>query len=249
MREFLRGAGLLLRGFGHWRHRPGLMAFGLIPAFIVGLVLLAGLVTLVISLPGITQSFTASTSAWPEFWAGALRVAIGAALLGVAIVLGVVLFTTVTLMVGEPFYARIWRSVEAEHGDREFEVEYGFWRAGVDALWLFLRGILVAVLAVLIGLVPVVGGLLSTVFAVAFTGWLLADELTSRAFTARGLGGAERRALRRRHRARVLGFGVATQLCFLVPFGAVASMPAAVAGSTLLARSLLAEGRIGHPGR
>ena len=45
----------------------------------------------------------------------------------------------------------------------------------------------------------------------------------------------------RRHRARVLGFGVATQLCFLVPLGAVATMPAAVAGSTLLARSLLED--------
>jgi CysZ protein len=42
----------------------------------------------------------------------------------------------------------------------------------------------------------------------------------------------------RAHRARVLGFGVATQLCFLVPLGAVATMPAAVAGSTLLAHSL-----------
>ena len=43
----------------------------------------------------------------------------------------------------------------------------------------------------------------------------------------------------RRHRARVLGFGVATQVTFLVPLGAVATMPAAVAGATLLARSML----------
>ena len=36
-----------------------------------------------------------------------------------------------------------------------------------------------------------------------------------------------------------ISFGIATQLCFLVPLGAVVAMPAAVAGSTLLARSLL----------
>jgi CysZ protein len=47
----------------------------------------------------------------------------------------------------------------------------------------------------------------------------------------------------------VLGFGVATQLCFLVPLGAVATMPAAVAGSTMLARELLDanEPRVANP--
>ncbi|MFT4213350.1 MAG: hypothetical protein QM622_01035 [Microbacterium sp.] len=67
------------------------------------------------------------------------------------------------------------------------------------------------------------------------------DEPTSRGLSARGLGSGERRMLRRRHRARTLGFGVATQLCFLVPFGAVVTMPAAVAGSTLLGHSLLEQ--------
>ena len=43
----------------------------------------------------------------------------------------------------------------------------------------------------------------------------------------------------RGNRARVLGFGVATQLCFLIPGGAVAVMPAAVAGATSLARTML----------
>jgi len=97
----------------------------------------------------------------------------------------------------------------------------------------------IALLAALVGLIPVVGGVVSTLFAVAFTGWLIADELASRALTARGIDRRGRRRLLRRRRARVLGFGVATQLCFLVPLGAVATMPAAVAGATLLARSLL----------
>ena len=83
------------------------------------------------------------------------------------------------------------------------------------------------------------GGVLATVFAVLLTGWLIADELSSRALSARGLDHSARRALMRRHRARVLGFGVATQLCFMIPLGAVATMPAAVAGATTLARSLL----------
>ena len=109
-----------------------------------------------------------------------------------------------------------------------------------DGIWLFLRGVVIAVVAALLGLIPAVGGVLGTVFAVTFTGWLLADELSSRALSGRGLTPATRRRLLRGHRARVLGFGVATQLCFMIPLGAVATMPAAVAGSTALARSLLA---------
>ena len=104
---------------------------------------------------------------------------------------------------------------------------------------LVARGVGVALLSALVSLIPVVGGVLGAVFAVVLTGWLLADELASRALTARGLVPAERRRLMRRHRARVVGFGVATQLCFIVPLGAVATMPAAVAGATLLAQSLL----------
>ena len=76
---------------------------------------------------------------------------------------------------------------------------------------------------------------------------LLADELTSRALTARGMVPAARRRLMRKHRARVVGFGVATQLCFIVPLGAVATMPSAVAGATLLARSLLDAPAPRHP--
>ena len=46
MREFVRGMALLGRGFGYWRRRPGLMALGLIPAAIAGILLLAGIVAL-----------------------------------------------------------------------------------------------------------------------------------------------------------------------------------------------------------
>jgi CysZ protein len=73
---------------------------------------------------------------------------------------------------------------------------------------------------------------------------LLAMELSSRAFKARGIDRAARRRLLRGHRARLLGFGIATQLCFMVPLGAIVTMPAAVAGSTLLARSVLDARRV-----
>ncbi len=238
-RSFLVGARDLARGFAFWSRRPGVMASGLIPAAIVATVLLAGLIALGASLPGIVDAITPFADGWPGLWAGIVRVAAGTALLGAAIVVVAVSFTALTLMVGEPFYDRIWRAVEADAGGAVPGAGGGFWRSVLDAVGLIARGLLAALAAALLGLVPVVGGVLGSVTAVALTGWLLADELTSRALVARGMGPADRRRLRRMHRARFLGFGVATQLCFLVPLGAVATMPAAVAGSTRLVRSLV----------
>jgi len=243
MREFVRGMALLGRGFAYWKRKPGLMSLGLIPAAIVGVLLLAGVIALGVALPGITVAITPWADGWPGLWASVIRITIGTAMVGAALVLVAVSFTALTLIIGEPFYDRIWRSVEQDLGDPALESEYGFWRSVLDGLGLFVRGVAIALVAALLGLIPVVGGVVGTVFAVLLTGWLLADELSSRALTARGLDRRTRRALMRRHRARVLGFGVATQLCFMVPLGAVATMPAAVAGSTALARSLLEPAR------
>jgi CysZ protein len=237
--ELLRGAGHLVRGFGLWTRRPGLMALGLVPAAIVGMLLLAAVIALALSLPGLVEVLTPFADSWPAAWAAIVRVAAGAALLGASVVLAVVSFSALTLAVGEPFYDRIWRAVEQDAGGPIPDGGIGMWRAMLDAAGLLLRGLLAAALAALVGLIPVVGGVLGAVTAVTVTGWLLADELTSRALTARGIRPSARRRLRRGHRRRLLGFGVATQLCFLVPFGAVLTMPAAVAGATTLARELI----------
>ncbi|MFB8147976.1 EI24 domain-containing protein [Microbacterium sp. NPDC056003] len=239
MREFARGVGMLGRGFGYWRRRPGLMALGLVPAAIVALVLLGGLIALGVYLPAIAEAATPFADGWPGLWATVMRVAVGTAVFGAALVIVAVSFTALTLLVGEPFYERIWIAVERELGGSPADSAYGFWRGALDGLILVARGVGVAIVAGLLGLIPVVGGVVGTVFGILATGWLVAEELVSRSLTARGMPPAQRHSLRRAHRARMLGFGVATQLCFMVPLGAVATMPAAVAGSTVLARSLL----------
>lgn len=239
MREFLTGAGLLLRGLGQWRRTPGAMALGLIPGTLVGLVFAGALVGWGLVLPGLVDDWTPFADTWAPFWATTVRTAIGVASFGAALLIVVVSFTAVTLAVGEPFYDRIWRATERSATGAAPAAEYGFWRAVADSVRLILRGIVAAALAWLIGLIPFVGGVLGFVTGVLLTGWLLADELTSRALSARGLDRRARRELLRTNRARALGFGVATQLCFLVPLGAVAVMPAAVAGSTLWAHAAL----------
>ena len=75
---------------------------------------------------------------------------------------------------------------------------------------------------------------------VALAGLLLAQTMLS------GLAHAEdRAALMKQHRGAMLGFGVCVQACFLVPFGGIAVMPAAVAGATYLAREALDGVRAG----
>ena len=243
MEEFARGASLLWRGFAFWGRRPGLMWLGLLPALLAAIVVAAGLVALGFALPGIAEALTPFADEWPEPWATIARVVAATATVAGALVLVVMTFTALTLLIGEPFYERIWAAVEADGGDAPDARGYGFWRSVGDAVSLIGRGLVVAVLAGLLGLVPVVGGLLAGTCALILGGTLLADELSARALAARGLTGRQRRDLMRGHRARVLGFGIVTQLCFLVPGGAIATMPAAVAGSTLLARSLLDDPR------
>ncbi|MDQ1129184.1 EI24 domain-containing protein [Microbacterium sp. SORGH_AS_0888] len=211
------------------------MALGLLPAAIVSLVLGAGLIALGASLPALTDAVTPFADGWPGVWAVLLRVTLGAAIFGAALALVAVTFTALTLMVGEPFYDRIWRATEERLTGAVPAEGTGFWRGVADALSLVARGAGVGVVCFLIGLVPLVGGVAAAVVGVAWTGWLLADELTSRALTARGIDRRGRRRLLRSARPRTLGFGIATQLFFLVPLGAVVTMPAAVVGATALA--------------
>ncbi|MDN3442720.1 EI24 domain-containing protein [Microbacterium sp. APC 3901] len=237
--EFVYGIRTLLRGFGTWRRRPGLMALGLVPGLIAALVLLAGLVPLALSLAPISDAVTPFADGWIPAWRSVFRAAVGIVIFATALALASAVFSALALTIGDPFYQRIWRAVETDLGDAPPSDGGGFWMAVGEGLRLVVLGILIALLVLLLGLVPLVGGALGAVGGVVLSGRMLARELTGRAFDARELTPADRAVLFRGSRARVLGFGVATQLCFLIPGGAVAVMPAAVAGATTLARTML----------
>ncbi|MEV7694131.1 EI24 domain-containing protein [Microbacterium sp. NPDC089189] len=240
MSEFFAGVRLFLGGFSWWRRRPGLMVLGLIPAAIVSLALGAALITLLVWIAPLTETLTPFADGWPSIWAILIRVAVGTAVFGGALLLTAATFTALTLLIGEPFYDRIWRAVEEAEGDAAaIENDPGFAAGIADAVSLIARGALAALAAFAIGLIPFVGGVLGAVVGALLSGWILADELSARALTARGIRHRQRRALLRPHRARALGFGVATQLCFLIPLGAVFAMPAAVVGATRLAHGIL----------
>ncbi|MDQ1206335.1 EI24 domain-containing protein [Microbacterium sp. SORGH_AS_0862] len=238
MNEVLRGARLLLGGFGWFTRRPGLMLLGLLPALIVSAGLSAALVALATALAPLTDAVTPFADDWPAAWAIALRVALGVAVFAGALLLAATTFTALTLIVGEPFYDRIWRSVEIADSGAVPDYDPGWRAAFADATGLIVRGALAAALAFALGFIPLIGGVVGTVTGVLLSGWILADELSGRALTARGIDRRARRRLLRTARGRALGFGIMTQLCFLIPLGAVFTMPAAVVGATRLAASV-----------
>ncbi|MEO5919547.1 MAG: EI24 domain-containing protein [Pseudolysinimonas sp.] len=237
--EFFSGFATLFRGFGWWKRRPGLMLLGLLPALIVA----AGLIALVLVIATNAEAIVAFVTPFADSWdpglAKLFRVLAALSLLIGFVVLAAFGFTALTLLIGDWFYERIWRAVETDLGGMPPAHEPGFWRAVADGLRLVVRAIVTSVLLALLSLIPVVGTILAAVLGLFFSARILAIELTTRPLEARGMNRGERLAALRTRSPRVVGFGVAVQLCFLVPGGAILVMPAAVAGATHLARHLL----------
>ena len=239
--EFFTGFATLFRGFGWWRRRPDLMLLGLIPAAIVAGALIALALVILAGGEGFIGWLTPFADPWDPGLRQIFRAVLTLALLAGFLVIAVYGFTALTLTIGDWFYERIWLAVEQHLGGFTRTHEPGFWQGVADSLRLAVPAILSGLLVSTIGLVPVVGGIVGTVLGVVFAGRILARELTSRPLDARGISHEQRRELFRHSRARVLGFGVAVQLCFLIPGGAVIVMAPAVAGATQLTRDLLGE--------
>ena len=233
------GAGLLFAGLRMWRRRPGLMLLGVLPALISLVLLAAAVVLLVLFADELIGWATPFADGWPSLWRHVLRVGLYVAVVLGSLFLSVVTYTALTLAIGDPFYERIWRETELMLGGVAPDRGIGWWRAIADAIVLALLGLVATVVVFLIGLVPVVGAVVGPVLGIAVSGRLLAGELVSRALEARGMDRAARRRVLGPQGPALLGFGVAVQVCFLVPFGAVLMMPAAVVGSTMLAREAL----------
>lgn len=221
------------------------MLFGALPALIVAVVYAAVLIVLFINAPTLAEWATPFADEWDEGWRTTLRVTAVIAFLALGALLVVYTYTAITLAVGDPFYEKIWRSVENRLGGIRNEVETAFWpsvlRGVVDALRILLATALLGICLFTLGFIPVVGQTVVPVLGAAIAGWFLAVELTGKAFDARGRSLRQRRQALAAMRPTALGFGVASYLVFLIPLGAVFVMPAAVAGGALLSRQALAE--------
>ena len=153
------------------------------------------------------------------------------------------LFTALTLLIGQPFYEAISKKVEDRLGG--VPAARSMCRSGARSPHASARTCACCcgrrpfgVLLFAIGLIPVVGQVTAAVLG-ALVGRLGARAgVDQRAVRAAGLRLRDRRRMLRERRAHGDGFGMATFVCFLIPLGAVLVMPAAVAGATLLSRRL-----------
>ncbi|WP_084103777.1 EI24 domain-containing protein [Demequina sp. NBRC 110056] len=250
--EVARGFRTALSGLRTWGTNPRLMVVGLIPGLITAVVFGAGAVLIVMNLESWSDGIADALVAGDGWFSDALQVVAALAILGAAALVGIYTFTAVTLVIGQPFFERLAREVDASQGFVGADPEEGAWRSIVrgigEALRLALLTVPLAVVLFLIGLIPVVGGVTAFVLGAAFGGWFLALELTTSPLARRGvLTLHDRRAVLRGHRARVVGFGAACFLAFLLPLGAIAFMPAAVAGATHLVQGLGLQAQVTPP--
>jgi CysZ protein len=242
IRDFLTGVGFLLRGVGMYARSPRLMLLGLVPALISGIALVGGLVAMFYLVDDVAAWMTPYADGWPGGIRDAVRAFVIVALVVAGLVLSVLLYTAITLTIGQPFYEAISRSVDDKMGGVNGEIDVSFWRtlprSLVDNLRLILLTVMLGIPLFLAGLIPTVGQTVVPVIGALVGGWILALEITSVPFERRGLRFVDRRRMLRGRRSMAIGFGTATFVCFLVPLGAVLLMPAAVAGATLLSRRL-----------
>ncbi|MFW7415122.1 EI24 domain-containing protein [Demequina sp. SO4-18] len=239
VREAASGAATAWRGLRTWSTSPGLMAWGLLPGAITAALFGGAAIVIATQLAGWSRSL-ASLVVDDGSWAhGAVQVIAALAVVAGSVLVAVYAFTAVTLTIGQPFFERIGRAVDARQGFVGAEPDEHWARSllrGVgEAVRLALLTLPLAAGLFLIGLVPVVGGIAAFVLGASIGGWFLALELTAYPLARRGhVSLVARRAVLRRNRAKVVGFGAAVFVLFLIPLGAALFMPAAVAGAALL---------------
>jgi CysZ protein len=244
--DFLTGLRILGRGFGTYARSPRFLLLGMIPAFIALILVAGAMLVLLFFIKDIAAGVTWFADDWSSGWRSTIRVFAGVAIVLVAIMVAVLTYTALTLLIGDPFYEVISKKVEERLGGTPGEIELPWYRTfrrnAIDSVRLIALGIAVSIPLFLLGFVPVLGQTVVPVIDAIVGGWLLAVELTGIPFNRRGLYLTQRRRLLRANRPLALGFGIPVFLLLLIPFAAVLVVPAAVAGSTLLARQVLGQG-------
>lgn len=242
LRDGVDGVHLVGAGFRMWVSSPRLMLLGLIPGAITAL-LLAGLFVAIALwvddwardiVGGVTHDATPNS---------VLVGLVAVAIIGGGVLLAVFTFTAVTLLIGQPFFEAISDRVASGVGLVFTADEEPWWRStlrGVrEGVGLLSFGVAFGIAMFVVGLVPGIGSGIAFGGAALVGGGLLSLELTAYPLTRMGLRTlAQRRQAVGARRSLTLGFGVAAYLVCLVPLGAVVSMPALVAGGTMLAARL-----------
>ncbi|TDT34111.1 EI24 domain-containing protein [Naumannella halotolerans] len=240
------GSGLscLLRGAGWILRRPKLFGLGAIPPLITSVLLIGVVISMFFWVPPLADRLTGFAAGWAPWLDTTVQVVASILLFAGILVVLVVAFSSLTLLLGGPFYERIAAAVETELGGAPAgrAVEIGVGRSIGQSIIVVVLSLLGTVLAFVLGLVPAVGTAAGLVVNALVGGWLIALELVGQPAASRGLGTLrERSAMMKSNRLAVWGFGVPAFWLLAIPFVSVIAFPAAAAGGVLLTRKLHAE--------
>jgi CysZ protein len=254
VRDFITGVRYFGQGFSMLVRRPRLLLIGMLPAVLTTAVLLGGMIALIANLDHLAVLLTPFANGWPDGGRLVTRLAAGLAIVAVAVLLGLVGFTAVTLLLGGPFYERIAERIEDDLGVAEGHLELSWWKQFVsglrDGAVLLLRSLVFTIPLFLGGFLPVVGQSVVPVLAALIAAWFMALEVIAVPFYRRGIGLRHRTAMLRRRRTLALGLGLPAALLCMIPLLAIVVMPVAFAGGVLVALDVLGlaqAGKAPHP--
>ena len=230
------GAGALINGFRHLFH-PAVRSWVIWP-ILINLAVFAGLAWLLIGwLTGSIQGVMDGLPEWLDFLRWIMWVL---AVLMMALVFGVS-FTTLTLLIGAPFYVVLTRramtlvSVEpfpsANTSSTAIVQETA--SAVLRELSKIRRFIPWVLLALVISFIPVINVSAPIVWLLV-NSWIFAFQFVDYPIDARQRPITETREWLAEHRAAALGVGAGVALCASVPFLNVVAFPAAIIGACQL---------------
>jgi CysZ protein len=230
--------------------RPRLLLIGMLPAVLTTALLLGAMIAMIANIGHLSALVTPFAGHWPGGWRLATRLAAGLTLAGAAAFLGLVAFTTVTLVVGGPFYEHIAEQIEDDLHATEGHVSLSWQRLLLlgtrDGIALMLRSLVFTFLLFLAGFLPVVGQSLVPVLLALVTAWFIALEVVAVPFYRRGIDLRGRTAILRPRRMLAIGLGLPAALLCMIPLMAIVVMPVAFAGGVLVALDALG---LAQPGK
>mgnify|MGYP001160719547 FL=1 len=238
IRSFLAGLRWVVRNPGWW-------FLGLVPALLALVLYVLAFVLLALHVGDLTRLVTPFAEGWPEGLRGVFRFLVGVLIFGTGLVIAIKTYVSVTLVIGDPFYEKLSERVERDMGGLPEAPEVSLWRSIArsvrDSVVIMLWVAALTIPLFVLGFVPVIGQTVVPVLGALVSGFFLAVELTGLPMERRGLLRHDRFTILRRNLGAALGFGVVAFLIFLIPLAVVVTMPAAVAGSVVLVRTLVPE--------
>lgn len=232
IRRAAAGAWHVPSGLWFLARRPSLWPTALLPTLVALACLVAGLV-----LGAFSVEWLEGRLAHLRPVSGALGFLLTLALWVGALSAGLALGLAAALLLAAPLLDRLSRLTERQArgswADRSQGLRWEITESLRGSLYLLLR----APLIFLLGLVPIVGPILSLFWGAH----ALALQQTDLALTRRGFEFARRRAWHRRYRAESMGFGLASLLLLVIPLANLVIAPVLTVGATRLVMEIEGE--------